>query len=147
MKSGTKVKTEITTFGGLSRSDLMSRVPSKENKTTEIKLASLLRKNKISGWRRHFDVLGTPDFAWPKEKLAVFIDGCFWHGHNCKKICIRTNSAYWYDKIRKNRNRDRRVANELKRSRWKVVRIWECDLRKSPEKSIQRISQELNLSN
>ena len=72
-----------TTFGGLSRSALMSRVRGKGNATTELKLLALLRLARLQGWRRNFPLLGNPDFVFPRQKLAVFVYGRFWHGHGC----------------------------------------------------------------
>ena len=68
---------ERTTFGGLSRGQLMSRVRSTGNQTTEERLARLLRRAGLSGWRRHQSLPGLPDFVWPRFKVAVFADGCF----------------------------------------------------------------------
>src|SRR2546430_799159 len=99
-----------TTFGGLSRAQLMSRVHSTGNKTTEARLAELLRKSRLSGWRRRRQVPGNPDFTWPTERLIVFVDGCFWHGHDCgKNVCPATNAKEWKEKISRNQKRDRSV--------------------------------------
>jgi DNA mismatch endonuclease Vsr len=73
-------KTQQTTFGRLTRSELMARVRSRGNKTTENRVASFLRKEGIIGWRRHLPLPGNPDFAWHAAKVALFLDGCFWHG-------------------------------------------------------------------
>src|SRR5713226_3567930 len=100
---------EKTTFGGLRRGQLMARVRSIGNETTEERLASLLRSRGISGWRRHLSIPGKPDFAWRKERLAVFVDGCFWHGHNCgRKLTPKTNRQAWREKISNNKARDQR---------------------------------------
>jgi len=136
---------ESTTFGGLSRSQLMSRIRSKGNRTTEQRLATLLRKACLTGWRRHRPVLGNPDFVWPKARVAVFVDGCFWHGHECgKNISPRTNVEAWRDKIRRNRARDQRVGRSLRQQGWRVVRIWECTLAQRPESCIRRIRRALD---
>ncbi|MCH8044750.1 MAG: very short patch repair endonuclease [Planctomycetes bacterium] len=118
----------------------MSKIHSKGNATTEERLASLLRKSKLWGWRRHRPLPGRPDFAWPKARVVVFVDGCFWHGHNCgKNIKPRTNAAAWREKIDGNKARDRKVTRLLRQNRWKVIRIWECDLAKRPEQCMARI--------
>jgi DNA mismatch endonuclease, patch repair protein len=70
-------------FTKAKRSEVMSRIRGKGNKDTEVALAKLFRANGITGWRRHYAIAGKPDFAFPKCKLAVFVDGCFWHG--CRK--------------------------------------------------------------
>jgi DNA mismatch endonuclease (patch repair protein) len=130
-----------TTFGGLSRSELMSRIRSAGNVTTEIKLANLLRKHRLTGWRRRLPLPGKPDFAWPQAKVAVFVDGCFWHGHTCaRNLTPKTNPAFWEEKIQRNRARDRRVARRLRKKRWSVIRIWECGLAKDPPRCIRRIA-------
>ena len=120
------------------RSWLMSRIRGKGNEKTEVRLARLLRKAGISGWRRHLSIPGRPDFAFKKQKVAVFVDGCFWHG--CPR-CFRLpkqNRAFWKAKIEGNRRRDRSVNGRLRRLGWEVVRIRECRL-KSPESALFRI--------
>jgi len=129
-----------TTFGGLSRSRLMARIRSKRNTTTELKLLSLMRVVRLRGWRRGFPLLGKPDFVFPKSKLAIFVDGCFWHGHGCgRNLKPIRNAAMWNAKIKSNRNRDRRVTRKLRASGWCVVRIWECALAARPEICVKRI--------
>lgn len=88
---------------------------------------------------------GTPDFCFRRERLAVFLDGCFWHG--CR-VCRRrpaSNVAYWTAKIVRNRERDARVSSELRALGWRVLRIWEHEL-KSPEAVIKRLRQRLSSS-
>ena len=67
-------------FSKKKRSQVMAAIRSKGNKTTELRLASILRAHGISGWRRHQPLFGKPDFVFRRERLAVFVDGCFWHG-------------------------------------------------------------------
>lgn len=135
---------ERTTFGNLSRGALMSRVRSTGNQTTEKRLASLLRKASLTGWRRHQPMPGRPDFAWPDLRVAVFVDGCFWHGHNCgRNVTPKTNAKAWRDKIRRNQARDQRVARNLRRLGWKIIRIWECSLTKEPDRCMRRIQLKL----
>ncbi len=123
---------KATTFGGLLRGRLMARIRSTGNKTTEKRLASLLRRAGLSGWRRHLNIPGTPDFAWPGARVAVFVDGCFWHGHDCgRNLTPRTNANAWLEKIHRNKARDRRISRRLQRCGWIVIRIWECKLRNS----------------
>ena len=137
-------KKERTTFGGLSRGQLMSRVRSTGNETTEKRLASLLRKSGLHGWRRHQPLPGRPDFAWLKTKVVVFVDGCFWHGHTCgKNINPKTNAEAWRKKIEGNKSRDSRNSRRLRQAGWKVVRIWECQLAKNPDRCVARIKKAL----
>lgn len=131
---------ERSGFGGLSRADLMSRVRSRGNKTTERKMAILLRSHGISGWRRHAKLPGTPDFVWPKWQVAVFVDGCFWHGHGCgRNLTPKKNAEFWEQKFSATHLRDTLTRRELRRRGWVVVRIWECALARSPEACIRRI--------
>ena len=113
-----------------TRSRYMAAVKSKGNLSTEIKIAHLLRSEMFRGWRRHLrNIPGTPDFSWPSEKVALFVDGCFWHG--CPK-CYKapeTNQIFWSEKILSNKKRDRRVNRILRHSGWKVARVWECRIR------------------
>ncbi len=126
-----------------TRSRMMSGVRSTNNHSTELRLRALLRANRLSGWRRHLDLPGKPDFAWPADKVAVFVDGCFWHG--CPK-CYRapkSNAVFWKCKIDTNRQRDRRVNRQLRAGNWKVVRIWECRVGQHSE--LARIARALSI--
>jgi len=135
---------QSTTFGSLTRSQLMSRVHSRGNKTTEIRVAKLLRERKITGWRRHASVFGRPDFVWRPSKVALFVDGCFWHGHNCgRNLQPKTNEKLWAEKIKKNQVRDRKNTRALKSIGWIVIRVWECELAKHPNRVSSRISAAL----
>jgi len=122
------------------RSFNMSRIRGKGNEKTEVRLARLMRAGGIRGWRRHLPIPGRPDFAFRKQKVAVFVDGCFWHG--CPK-CFRLpkqNRVFWKAKIEGNRKRDRSVNGRLRRLGWKVVRIKECQL-KNPERVVGRVAE------
>src|SRR5579864_3753379 len=107
-------------FSVAKRSEIMSRVRGRGNRATELALISLFRRNKIAGWRRHKPLFGNPDFAFRKQRLAVFVDGCFWHG--CPKHATQpeTNSDFWAAKLARNKARDRLVARTLKRRGWRV---------------------------
>jgi DNA mismatch endonuclease (patch repair protein) len=111
-----------------ARSRVMRAIRSRHNKNTEETLASILRQTHIRGWRRHLRLPGTPDFVFPRARLAVFVDGCFWH--LCPKCTSlpRTNAVYWRHKLFKNRARDKYLTAELKRRGWRVLRIWEHEL-------------------
>jgi len=121
----------VDTFSSLERSRIMRLVKSKCNRSTELKLIFIFKRLNLSGWRRKYALSGSPDFVFPKRKLAVFADGCFWHGHNCRNLTPAFRRTYWTAKIQKNKKRDRRVTSRLKREGWKVLRIWECDLKES----------------
>jgi len=115
------------------RSEIMRAVKGQGNKDTEFVLARLLRQNKIIGWRSSRPIFGKPDFVFPKPKLAVFVDGCFWHG--CPKHCRmpKGNRIYWKRKIASNKARDRLVSQTLRRAGWRVLRIWEHELARKNE--------------
>lgn len=135
---------QTTSFGNLSRSDLMARIRSVGNVTTEMRMVQLLRSAGLKGWRRHLPLPGKPDFAWPKKKVLLFVDGCFWHGHNCNRnLTPRTNKEIWKEKIARNKQRDRRVTRVLRCQQWHVIRIWECQLAKNPAACIARIRRTL----
>ena len=124
------------------RSKNMQAIRAKGNKSTELKMIKLFRENKITGWRRHLLLPGKPDFTFRKEKLTLFVDGCFWH--RCPK-CYRepkTNAEFWRNKIENNVKRDLKVTKELKQDGWFVLRLWECQLKK-PQRFLTRIQKKL----
>lgn len=107
----------------------MKSVKSNNNRSTELKLIKIFKENNIKGWRRNYKALGKPDFVFLKKKAAVFVDGCFWHGHNCRNITPKDNSDYWDAKREKNRARDELINNRFINRKWNVIRIWECELK------------------
>lgn len=121
----------------------MSRIRGKGNKDTELALIKLFRKDGIAGWRRHQKVFGKPDFAFREKRLAVFVDGCFWHG--CPRCYRRPqfNRKFWDAKIVRNRKRDREVSRELRRIGWRVIRIWEHELVSRRDACARRITNTL----
>jgi len=118
------------TFSKQKRSEIMRAVKSKGNKSTEERLAQIFKANKISGWRRNRKVFGHPDFVFQKQKIVVFADGCFWHGHDCRNIIPSQNADYWKKKIQRNIERDKSIAKTLNKQGWKVIRIWECEIKR-----------------
>ncbi len=84
-----------------------------------------------------------PDIVFVSMKIAVFVDGDFWHGKNFKRDWKKLPKAYWRGKIQGNMDRDRRQRRRLRSLGWKVIRIWESDIRKKPEKSVDRVMQSL----
>lgn len=117
-------------FSKEERSSIMTAVKSHGNKSTELKLIKIFRENNITGWRRKHKIFGNPDFVFPKRRIVVFADGCFWHGHNCRNTKPKDNAEYWHKKIRKNRARDRLATKTLEGKGWTVFRIWECRINK-----------------
>ncbi len=155
-------------FTKAKRSDVMSRIRSRGNQATELALVRVFRANGITGWRRHLQIRiaerGTrngrgaraagssvrtphsalrifsvrPDFVFPKARLAVFVDGCFWHGCPRHGTRPKGNAAFWRRKFAANRARDRRVNRALRRAGWRVLRIWEHALPKLGMRSAER---------
>ena len=106
----------------------MAAIRSKGNKDTELKLAAIFRAAEIKGWRRHASLPGRPDFVFPRHRLAVFVDGCFWHGCPKHGRNPSSNRNYWLPKLLRNKQRDMQVKRALTKRGWKVLRLWEHDL-------------------
>lgn len=117
-------------FDKEKRSSIMQCVRSKGNKSTEIKLIQVFAENGITGWRRNYQVKGHPDFVFPKRKIAVFVDGCFWHGHDCRNTRPSDNQEYWQKKRERNIQHDLEVTELFEKRGWTVIRIWEYELKK-----------------
>lgn len=120
-------------FSPEKRSAVMSAVRGKGNRATELRLVAVFRAHGITGWRRHTKTFGSPDFVFPKRRLAVFVDGCFWHGCPDHGSMPATNREFWAAKIARNRERDREVNAGLAERGWRVLRLWEHELRKRRE--------------
>ncbi|HED00406.1 MAG TPA: DNA mismatch endonuclease Vsr [Proteobacteria bacterium] len=122
------------------RSQIMAKVKGSGNKSTELKLIKFFKEYGIKGWRRKYPLSGNPDFVIPKARLAIFVDGCFWHG--CKEHCRlpATNREYWVSKIDNNIKRDKKINKDLAGKKWFVIRIWEHELKKSNyQKKLKKI--------
>lgn len=121
------------------RSFNMSRIRGKGNATTELAMVRALRAAKITGWRRHAELPGRPDFVFPRRRIAVFVHGCFWHG--CSRCYRRpgTNRRYWTEKIAANRRRDARVARYLRAEGWCVMTVWEHAVERHPGAEAERL--------
>jgi DNA mismatch endonuclease, patch repair protein len=116
----------------------MSRIRGK-NTGPEVKLRKLLFSCGIRGYRIHYILPGKPDIVFTKKKIAVFIDGCFWH--KCP-VCFQepeTRKEFWMKKIQSNIDRDKKVNEQLITDGWTVIRIWEHEIRKEPEKAVKNI--------
>jgi DNA mismatch endonuclease (patch repair protein) len=114
----------------------MSRIRGTGNKATELRLRQIFRSGDIVGWRRGVKLPGKPDFVFRGAKLAIFVDGCFWHGCPEHLVWPKTNAAFWRRKITRNRERDREVNRLLRARGWRVLRIWEHELRRSGERRL-----------
>jgi len=193
-------------FTKRKRSEVMSRIRSRGNQGTELALARLLRRNKITGWRKQIEVrmvergtrsssrgneaqtekaasgktktphpvplpIRTPrpsrtrrgrpirassrrllrakvDFVFPKLRLAIFVDGCFWHACPIHATKPKHNAAFWREKLAGNQRRDARVTRTLRRAGWRVLRVWEHELaRKNELKLLRRIQRVVRQEN
>ena len=148
-------------FSKKKRSEVMARIRSRGNAATELALAKLFRRHKITGWRRHLKLRVTggkrqvtrkarasapspvtrhqsltvrPDFVFRQARLALFVDGCFWHGCSKHGTQPKGNRAFWKKKFARNLARDRLVNRALRRANWNVLRIWEHTLRWAAKK-------------
>ena len=116
-------------FNKTQRSAIMRKVKSNGNKSTEIRLIEHFKLLGIKGWRRNYKMLGNPDFVFPKLKIVIFADGCFWHGHDCRNTRPEQNKDYWSKKRERNIARDIIVTRNLLNRKWTVIRIWECEIK------------------
>jgi len=121
------------------RSEVMSRIRGRGNKETEIAFARLLHAHGITGWRRHHPLFGKPDFMFRKQRVVIFIDGCFWHGCPRHSNMPVNNRLFWENKLSANRRRDRLVTKTLRAGGWRVLRIWEHDLSAAPIRCIRKV--------
>lgn len=137
----------MDTLTPAERSERMSRVRRAGNRSTELRMIDLFRAAGIRGWRRHARLSGAPDFVFRRERVAVFVDGCFWHGCPRHRRTPKTRIPFWTAKLTGNMRRDRAVNRELRASGWIVVRIWECALARScAKRAVARISRALGRS-
>jgi DNA mismatch endonuclease (patch repair protein) len=138
----------------------MARIRSRGNARTELALARIFRAFQITGWRRQISLRCEapasrgrsvptnapsratfqvrPDFIFPKLRLAVFVDGCFWHGCPQHGTKPKGNAAFWRKKFAANVARDRRADRALRRAGWRVLRIWEHELARKREAQLVR---------
>jgi DNA mismatch endonuclease (patch repair protein) len=117
-------------FSSEKRSEIMRAVKSSGNKSTELKLIEYFSQKGISGWRRNYNVKGHPDFVFPEKRIAIFVDGCFWHGHDCRNTRPTGNTEYWSKKRARNIDHDKAITERFEKRGWRVIRIWECELKK-----------------
>jgi len=124
------------------RSYNMSMIKGRNTKP-ELIIRKLLSSKRIRGYRINYKLLGKPDIVFTKYKLAIFIDGCFWH--RCPKCFVEPdkNKEFWKNKINSNIKRDKKVNQTLKKSGWKVLRFWEHLLMRDPDLVYKRILRAL----
>jgi DNA mismatch endonuclease (patch repair protein) len=126
----------------------MARIRSRGNRATELVLAALLRRHGLTGWRRQLEIRAPaagrgrfrvrPDFVFRRQRVALFVDGCFWHGCPRHGTLPAGNRPFWRRKLAGNRTRDRRVNRALRRLGWRVVRVWEHALARPHQPRLAR---------
>lgn len=129
-------------FDKSKRSEIMKKVRSKKNKSTELKLIELFKENNIHGWRRNYNVKGHPDFVFLDKRIAIFVDGCFWHGHDCRNTRPKDNEDYWTKKRERNMKHDKEITEYYEGRGWTVIRIWECEFKRQ---NISELLQKLTI--
>lgn len=133
-------------FSKEDRSAIMRSVKSKNTKSTELTMIKLFKENHITGWRHNYNVKGHPDFVFLNKKVAIFVDGCFWHGHDCRNTRPSENSEYWAKKRERNVRHDKEINILFQKRGWTVLRIWECELKKKNQaNTLKRIKSVLDL--
>lgn len=120
------------------RSRVMAAIKQKNTKLELLVFRGLSRRG-ISFQKHYRGVIGTPDICLPRKKIAVFIDGDFWHGYRFPQWRSRIKSSYWRDKIERNRKRDLCTFRVLRRSGWRVLRIWEHEVKNGLDPTLDRI--------
>jgi DNA mismatch endonuclease (patch repair protein) len=124
-----------------TRSKAMAAVRGKGNRTTEQRLRFAMVSVGIQGWKvQPKGIIGKPDFVFEKEKLAIFVDGCYWHG--CPKCghIPKTRSEFWKAKIGRTKQRDLEKTNILENEGYRVLRFWEHELKKDLKECIKAIN-------
>lgn len=128
----------VDIFTTAKRSQIMSKIKSK-NTSPERMMAKTLRENGFRNFTKGDKIFGKPDFIFGRDRVALFVDGGFWHGHSYNKIKDKL-PPFWRKKIAGNIKRDKLVNARLKKEGWKVIRIWDYAIRKNPQKCMRMIS-------
>ena len=118
----------------------MSHIRGK-NTSIEISFRKLLLKNGMGRYRIHYNLPGKPDIVYVSKKIVVFLDGDFWHGYKWKNLGKAPPRKYWRRKIEKNIGRDKKYNLLLKKDGWKVVRLWEHDIKKHSDRCLNKIKK------
>jgi len=123
----------------------MSNIKS-QNTLPERIVEKYLKGKKIYFSRKYNNIIGKPDFIFRRKKVILFVDSDFWHGHPKRCIMPKSNQEYWNKKILRNRERDKMVNKALKKEGWKVIRVWEYDIKKDVEKVMIKILKQIRYS-
>lgn len=134
----------MDTVDQATRSRIMASIRSRGNGTTEEPMARALRSIGVSGWRRHRRIrtpwgFVRPDFVFPRERVAVMVQGCFWHCCPKHGSVPKSNRGFWEAKLDGNRRRDRRNGRFLRSSGWDVVTIWEHSVKSDPVRCAESV--------
>lgn len=127
-------------FSKSVRSSIMAKIKSKNTKC-ELVLRDALIHNGVVSFKMHYPVIGKPDIAFPRIKIAIFCDSDFWHGKNG---IPKTNQKYWKMKFQRNKKRDRLVNKELKKLGWKTIRFSEKRIIKNTDYCVNKILEHIN---
>lgn len=129
-------------------SKIMSSIKSKNTKP-EITLRKALWKEGIRGYRLHWNKIpGKPDIAFPSKRIAIFVNGCYWHRcPNCNPKVPKSNTKFWLEKFNKNINRDHKKTEELKELGWTVLTLWECQIKNNLGACVLTVANNLGLKN
>jgi len=125
-------------FKKAKRSEIMSKIRSQNTKIENLVFCEI-RRQKIYFQKHYKKIIGSPDIALPRRKMAIFIDGDFWHGYNFAALKKRLPKKYWISKIENNIKRDCRNRRLLRQRGWRVLRIWEHELLKNKEKTLHKV--------
>lgn len=132
------------TLSATERAERMSRVRGCGNQSTEKRLIALMREFRVTGWRRRVKLPGKPDFVFRIERVALFVDGCFWHGCPRHRRVPKSRVAFWTRKLSGNIKRDQLVTRQLRAMGWTVLRVWECGLaRRQASRTMARMIRAL----
>jgi DNA mismatch endonuclease, patch repair protein len=124
----------------------MSRIRARDT-GPELRLRKALARMGVRGYRLNYKLTGKPDLVFVGKRLAVFIDGCFWHKCPMHFVRPETRTEFWMNKIEGNVRRDRRVNEQLRETGWHVLRFWEHEIREDPERAVRQISEYLSQEN
>lgn len=126
-------------------SRVMSSIKGKDTKP-ELILRKALRKSDLVGYRLHWKKApGSPDICYPGRKIAIFVNGCYWHRCPlCNRPLPKTNTDFWEQKFTRNIERDRLKVQQLEEKNWAVLTIWECEIRKDLPKQVLKVQKLLN---
>lgn len=146
--------TEVKSFTRDGRAPVPAKVETSwvmsGNKAKNTKPELILRKAiwaaGIRGYRLHWKKApGRPDISFPGKRVAIFVNGCFWHRCPLCRLSIpKSNSSFWSDKFKKNVERDKSKISLLKQNRWRVLTIWECEIKDNIESCVDRLRSSIN---